>query len=162
MKNKEFYIKTVFVTVAVLLVLFYGQRWIIKPLMAGQKQASVVEPAAVSTTVSAALSPGKPRNFSKEKVNISWRDAAKYVDSYVVLEGEIVSTFNNGTVCYLNFDKDYKNWLTLVIFATKFSRFPDSPEKYYKGKKVRVEGRIKEYKGRVEIILGGKESITVL
>jgi len=158
MKNKEFYVKLVFVTAAILLVLFYGQKWIIKPLIANNRQAAVSEsavPEASSLT-------DKPRNFSKEKVKINWRDAAKYVDSYVVTEGEIVSSYNNGTVCYLNFDKDYKNWLTLVIFSTKFSRFPDSPEKFYKGKKVRVEGRIKEYKGRVEIILGGKESITVM
>ena len=158
MKNKEFYVKLVFVTAAILLVLFYGQKWIIKPLIANSRQVAVsgsVAPEVSSSTV-------KPRNFSKEKVKINWRDAAKYVDSYVVIEGEIVSSYNNGTVCYLNFDKDYKNWLTLVIFSTKFSRFPDSPEKFYKGKKIRVEGRIKEYKGRVEIILGGKESITVM
>jgi hypothetical protein len=159
MKDKEFYVKLVFVTGAILLVLFYGQKWILKPLLANSARTAAAEPAVqadVPQTVE------NPRNFSKEKVKISWRDAAKYVDSYVVLEGEIVSSYNNGTVCYLNFDKDYKNWLTLVIFSTKFSRFPEKPEKYYLGKKVRVEGRIKEYKGRTEIILGGRESITVL
>jgi len=152
-------VKLVFVTAAILLVLFYGQKWIIKPLIANNaKSASAEQPV----TAAAPQTAERPRNFSKEKVNISWRDAAKHVDEYVVLEGEIVSSYNNGTVCYLNFDKDYKSWLTLVIFSTKFSRFPDKPEKYYLHKKVRVEGRIKEYKGRTEIILGGKESITVL
>ena len=160
MKNREFYVKLVFVTAAILLVLFYGQKWIIKPLIANSNRTAVSEQP--SPAAEAPQTAQKPRNFSKENIKIDWRDAAKHVDAYVITEGVIVSSYNNGTVCYLNFDKDYKNTLSLVIFSTKFSRFPDSPEKFYKGKKVRVEGRIKEYKGRTEIILGGKESITIL
>ena len=152
--------KLVFVTAAILLVLFYGAKWIIKPLISDSSRTAVSEQPAQAAA--APQTAEKSRNFNKENIKIDWRDSAKHVDSYVITEGVIVSSYNNGTVCYLNFDNDYKNTLSLVIFSTKFSRFPDSPEKFYKGKKVRVEGRIKEYKGRTEIILGGRESITIL
>ena len=161
MNNKEFYFKGTFIVVAVVVVLFFAKTWIVDPLVKGNTQVAMAE-AVMSASAPAPERDAKPRNYSKEKVKINWRDAAKYVDAYVEIEGEIVSSYNNGKVCYLNLDKDYKNWLTLVIFATKFSRFPEKPEKFYLGKKVKVEGRIKDYKGRVEIILGGKESITVL
>ncbi|MEI7542124.1 MAG: OB-fold nucleic acid binding domain-containing protein [bacterium] len=159
MNNKDFYFKTAFVTVAVLLVIFSGKMWIVNPLMSNSRQVIASAPA---TQGESSFAGNQEKRFSKEKININWKDAAKYVDSYVIFEGEIVSAYNNGKVCYLNLDKDYKNSITLVIFSTKFSRFPDKPEKCYLGKKVRVEGRIKDYKGRLEIILGGTESIKVL
>jgi hypothetical protein len=159
MKDKQFYLKTGFVMAAIVIVLFFVKIWIVDPF-ATIKSGSIMRYNQEQPQGPGAVE--EHRNFSKEKVKISWRDSAKYVDQYVVTEGEIVSGYNNGTVCYLNFDKNYKQYLTLVIFSTKFSRFPDKPEKYYLGKTVRIEGRIKDYKGRQEIILGGQESITVI
>lgn len=96
-----------------------------------------------------------------EKV-ISWQQAPEYVGQTVTVEGLIVATHNSGQACFLNFNPDYRNNLSLVIFASNFSQFPPQPEKYYLNKKVRARGRIVTYKGRLEIILSSSRQIQLM
>jgi micrococcal nuclease len=84
---------------------------------------------------------------------ISWRDAAKYYGQQKTIEGNIVVTRNTGKACFLNFSENWKTDFTAVIFASDFPKFPPNPETYYKGKRVRVTGRVQEYQGKPEIIL---------
>jgi micrococcal nuclease len=100
--------------------------------------------------------------LKKDKESIKWQDAVKHMDKYVETEGTIISSFNSGKICFLNFSKDYKNTLTLVIFADDLRRFPANPEQYYKGRKISVQGRIKDYKGKVEIVLKSSDQIKLL
>ncbi len=93
---------------------------------------------------------------------IPWQDAAKHYGEYATVEGTIVAAYNSKKVCFLNFHPDHKRYFTAVIFARDFSRFPDNPENYYQGKKVRVSGYIKEYKGKPEIILNDPSQIEIL
>ncbi|MBC7362481.1 MAG: hypothetical protein H5U06_09410 [Candidatus Aminicenantes bacterium] len=99
--------------------------------------------------------------FSQEKV-IPWEKAGEYVGQTVTVEGVIVRTHNSGRACFLNFHPDYQQYLSLVIFASDFNRFPSQPEKYYLNKKVRVRGRILLYQGRPEIILSSPEQIKLV
>ena len=99
---------------------------------------------------------------SPKPENVGWRDASGYYGKHVTVEGRIVASHNSGKVCLLNFHKDYKRYLTAVIFSGSFTMFPPNPEKYYLNKVVRVTGRVKEYKGKPEIILNNPEQITVL
>ncbi|MBU7047110.1 MAG: thermonuclease family protein [Theionarchaea archaeon] len=92
---------------------------------------------------------------------IDWRDADKYYNQYVIVEGTIVDTFNSGTVCFLNFDTNYQ-YFTAVIFASDFPGFPFIPEDFYLGKKVQIIGIIKEYKGSPEIIVKTPHQIRIL
>ena len=89
-------------------------------------------------------------------------DAHGYYGEKVIVEGKIVRTYNSGKACFLNFHEDWKNHLTAVIFATDFENFPDSPEKHYLGKRVRIIGKIKKYKGAPEIVLNDATEIEVL
>ena len=98
----------------------------------------------------------------KENIRIKWQDAADHVGQYVFTDGAIVSTHNTGKVCFLNFHKDYKNHLTLVIFASDYNKFPESPEKYFFGKKIDVQGRVKLYNEQVEIIVRSMDQVKVL
>jgi|YNPBryunderm2012_1023409.scaffolds.fasta_scaffold00119_13 DNA/RNA endonuclease YhcR with UshA esterase domain len=99
--------------------------------------------------------------FSQEKV-ISWEKAGDYVGQTVTVEGVIVRAHNSGRACFLNFHPDYQKYLSLVIFASDFNRFPSQPEKYYLNKKVRVKGRVLIYRGRPEIILSSPEQIKLV
>ena len=83
---------------------------------------------------------------------IDWKDADKYLNQYVIVEGTIVDTFNSCIVCFLNFDTNYQ-YFTAVIFASDFPGFPFIPEDFYLGKTVQIIGIIKEYKGSPEIIV---------
>ena len=92
---------------------------------------------------------------------IEWRDAQKYYNQYVIVEGIIVNSYNSGTVCFLNFDTDYQCF-TAVIFASDFLGFPFIPEVFYLGKRVRIIGFIKEYNGSPEIIVKTPDQIRIL
>jgi DNA/RNA endonuclease YhcR with UshA esterase domain len=93
---------------------------------------------------------------------ISWETATEYVGQTVTVEGIIVRTYNSGRACFLNFHPDYQKHLSLVIFASDFSRFPVEPERYYLNKKVRVKGRVILYQGRPEIILNSPQQISLV
>jgi hypothetical protein len=58
-----------------------------------------------------------------------------------------VVTRNTGKACFLNFSQNWKTDFTAVIFVSDFPKFPPNPESYYKGKRVRVTGRVQEYQG---------------
>jgi micrococcal nuclease len=92
---------------------------------------------------------------------IDWKDADKYYNQYVIVEGTIVDTYNSGNVCFLNFDMEYQ-YFTAVIFASDFLGFPFIPEVFYLGKKVYIIGIIKEYKGSPEIIVKTPQQIRIL
>lgn len=93
---------------------------------------------------------------------IQWDEAQKYYGQTVTVEGKIVGTYNSGKACFLNFHPDYKKYFTAVIFKSAFSRFPSNPEDFYYGKEVHITGKIKEYKGKPEIILNSPSQITVI
>jgi len=102
-----------------------------------------------------------PTAFVQEKI-ISYDQADKFINQLVTVEGTIIRTHNSGKACFLNFDPDYQHYLSLVIFASDFPKFPANPEKFYLNKKVRVRGRVKLYQGQPEIILSSPSQIIVL
>lgn len=155
--GKEFVLRAVVVAAAAVLVLFCIKMWIVDPLVKSAPAKDV--PGAGSVDTSKYI---PDREWQKDKVKIKYTDAPAFLGRYVEVEGEIVSSYNSGKVCYLNFDKNYKETLSLVIFASNYNRFPANPEKYYLNKTIRIEGRIKDYKGRLEIVLGSQDQIKVI
>ena len=80
----------------------------------------------------------------------------------MTVEGKITRTHNSGKACFLNFHNNFTRYMSLVIFASDFKKFPKKPEEFYMNKRVRVSGKIKEYKGSPEIILKEPEQVTVI
>jgi hypothetical protein len=103
-----------------------------------------------------------PVQNDKITVKIDWQDAASHVGEYVQVDGKILSAYNSGKVCLLNFHKDYKRYITIVIFPDKYYLFSSEPEKYFLNKTIRVSGLIKEYKGRPEIVVDEKGQLEVM
>jgi hypothetical protein len=153
-ENKSFLLRAGTITAAALIVAFCVKLWIVDAFMARGEH--------VTASRSAVFNGGVKENWDKTKHVIDWRDASKHVGDYVEITGTIVAAHRNEKICYLNFDKDYANNVALIIFASNFERFPGDMEKYYLGKKLKVEGRIKQYKGRLEIPLDDAEQITVI
>ena len=84
---------------------------------------------------------------------ISWKEAGNYIGQEVIVEGTIVDTYDSGEAIFLNFDENYSETFTAVIFSSDESKFDFEPEDYYLGKKVKVKGKVKEYEGAPEIIV---------
>lgn len=93
---------------------------------------------------------------------ISWLNTADYYGKIKTVEGKVVVANNTGKVCFLNFNKDWKNYFTAVIFSSDFDKFPANPEEYYLNRKVRVTGLIKEFKGKPEIIVKSPSQIQIV
>lgn len=94
--------------------------------------------------------------------SIEWQNAKDYIGKYVSVEGHIVSAKNTGEICYLNFGRDYKNTLSVVIFKNNFGNFPNSPESYYNNKTIEVRGKITTYKDLIQLIIQDQKSIKIV
>jgi len=93
---------------------------------------------------------------------ISHTQASRYYGKRMTVEGTIVISNNTGKVCFLNFDQDWRNHFTAVIFASDFALFPPHPEDHYLNRMVQVTGLIKEYKGKPEIIVKSPSQIKIV
>ncbi len=93
---------------------------------------------------------------------ISWRDAEKYAGQEVTVAGTIVHTYDSGKVTFLNFDDDYRNTLTIVLFPDSYDAFPQKPARYFKDKQVQVTGKVKMYEGAPEIVIDDPAQIQVV
>ena len=91
---------------------------------------------------------------------ISWQDAGKYVGKEMTVEGKIVRTYKADTACFLNFHLD-KGWFYVVVFPENYAKFSEPPEKLYADKKIRVKGKIIDYKGTPEIIVTEPSQIEI-
>ena len=102
-------------------------------------------------------------NNDKDKV-VPAREAENYLGEDIIVEGKIVDSYRSDkSAIFLNFGAPYPNQvLTAIIFSSALSRFKEHPRNYYLGKLVRIRGKVKEYKGRPEIILDTPSQIKIL
>ena len=68
-------------------------------------------------------------SFSQQVV--PWDKADQYYDQDVTVEGTIVSTTlaKKATAYFLNFNSDWHQGLTAIIFSGDFSKFPPKPQR---------------------------------
>jgi endonuclease YncB( thermonuclease family) len=93
---------------------------------------------------------------------VSWDEAHRHVGQEVVVEGTLVRVHRGKKVLYFNFHPNWKKYLTVVVLGKDLRRFPKAPEAFYKGKTVRVRGKVSIYKGRPEIVIRSPGAITIL
>jgi DNA/RNA endonuclease YhcR with UshA esterase domain len=87
--------------------------------------------------------------------------AAANVGQTLTVEGTVasVTTLRTGTT-FLNFGARYPNQtFTAVIFRSAATRFP-SPQQW-EGKRVRVTGTVRPYRGKPEIILNDSSQLVL-
>ena len=107
---------------------------------------------------------GMPRAAARppEGGGVPWEEAHRHAGEEIAVEGTIVRTHRAAKVLYLNFHPNWKRYLSLVILASDLHRFPQDPEKAYKGKKVRARGEVTLYKDRPEMVIRDPANITIL
>lgn len=87
------------------------------------------------------------------KKQISWENAHNYIGKEVIVSGKVVDTYDSGEVVFINFDKQYGETLSLVIFSHELKKFDYKPAEYLLNKEIVVSGIIEEYKGVPEIVI---------
>lgn len=108
---------------------------------------------------------------------VGFQDAPKFYNQTKTVEGTIATTYCDDKRCFLNFDKDFRKYLSAVIVAEDFAKFSKLTgkelqaelEKMYAGKKVQITGALTEYKGkdldkpgRPQIALTGTDKIKLV
>lgn len=87
--------------------------------------------------------------------------AALYVGRERSVEGVVTAAERDGYVARLTLGTP-PNSLRVQLLLGMLSRFPEDPETHYLGRKVRVYGRIGEFRGQTEIILREPDRIVVV
>lgn len=104
----------------------------------------------------------KYKDFENEKpvAVISPLEANDYNGKTVTVKGFVADVYQSEKVAYLNFvEKFPNNPFTAVIFASKFSDFPDIIK--YKNKDIEVTGRVSMFKGKPQIICNSPKQIVI-
>ncbi len=94
---------------------------------------------------------------------VSWKDAGKFASQIKTVEGVIEAVVRpDDKVTWLEFKAESKTDLQGKIFAVTYDHFPEGFDQLYKGKKVRIAGKIGVYKGQPEIIIRKPAQIRIV
>ncbi|HJQ85392.1 MAG TPA: hypothetical protein VKA21_15000, partial [Candidatus Binatia bacterium] len=85
---------------------------------------------------------------------IGWRDAGNHVGEVVTVEGEVTAVHTTADTCVLEFADDPRAF-RVVVLVPFFGGAPREPERLYRGRVVRVTGRVQRFQGRPELALRG-------
>ncbi len=89
-------------------------------------------------------------------------NAGNYLGEDKVVEGLVVDVYrSNSDTVFLNFEKPYPNQcFTGVIFKSYLNEFSDYEN--YEDERIRLSGKIEEYKSKYEIILKDREQLEIV
>jgi len=91
-----------------------------------------------------------------------WNEAHNHIGEHVTVEGVFKYTNNIGKICFLNFHPNFNQYVSVLIFQDYFPLFPENPEIYYYSKKVRVHGKITEFKEKAQIKVYDPKQIEII
>ncbi len=116
--------------------------------------------AGVKLPPTTAAPKAKPKKTTKE---ISWRDAERYLDQTKTVKGTIVGTHlsSRSGHLYLNFDPDYRRYVSIKISADDLSKFRSDAESYYEGKAVTAKGMIKKEGNYLRLLVTDPKDLQV-
>ncbi len=78
------------------------------------------------------------------------------------VSGTNYATGSKGAPTFINFDKPYPNHtFTVLIWGSDRSKFPSSPETYYRSKMVCATGLIEAYGGKPEIVVTTSSQLAI-
>jgi len=95
---------------------------------------------------------------------IDHTQANSYINQIRSVEGVVLDSYKSAKCVFLNFGQNYKNDFSVIIFDNVLNTFKQKgidPLNFYNGKKIRVNGKIREYNGP-EIIINSPYEIEVL
>ena len=110
---------------------------------------------------------GKNRSLAKtcgKAETICPENAVNHIGEYKTVRFFVKKSYDSGKAVFLNSKNNFEDYdnFTAVLFKDDRNKFPSQPADLYLGKTIDVSGRIKEYKGRAEIILKDSSQIQVI
>ncbi len=93
---------------------------------------------------------------------VNWKDAAKFYNRQVTLEGKVVQIYNSGRVMFLQFSDSPETDAKVVIFPQDWGKWPQRPDLIFMGKTIRVTGQVVKYQSAPEIVINDPKFITLV
>lgn len=131
-------------------------------LYQGQPEMAITSPSQIEIVADRSAVAADPTATRPPGGIVSWQDAGQYIGQSVTVEGDVVRSYNSGKVAFLNFAEDYEGTFSVVVFASDFARWPQTPDLFYLGKTIRATGKVKEYQGAPEMIVESPDQIEVI
>ncbi len=115
---------------------------------------------AATLILTANLAPADPTN-SAAPAKIGAADAGKYYDRQMIVTGTVAQVTFRPTIVFLNLDQPFPNSpFAAVIHSENTNQFCDL--KSLQGKPVEIQGMIKKYHDKPEIVLESSNQLTVV
>lgn len=92
---------------------------------------------------------------------VPWQQAGRYVGHEITVEGRIIllGQSGDGNVNFLNFDKDWRDKFYMVVFDDLAKTLDQSVEQTFKGKLLRVQGKVDTHRGRPQIKIESMQQV---
>jgi len=102
--------------------------------------------------------------ISAENIIQLTNNTSKHVKIMGVICSSVLS--DNSKVVFLNFGNNFNTSLSAVIYDFNFQSFSDAgidqPEKYFRNKKVSLEGVVRIANGKPEIVISSPKQIKII
>ena len=100
--------------------------------------------------------------FDPDAPIVPWHEAKEHVGQSIVVEGRVVGGNNTGSVCFLNFDKNWRGKFYVILFRDVLNSWPLPPEQQFMNKVVHVRGRISTHKGVPQLRVRNPAQISIV
>ena len=104
--------------------------------------------------------PAPPAPLSADA--IPWTEAHEHVGQSITVQGRIVATRNTGTVCFLNFAKDWRDKFYIILFEEVLGSWPGPPQDFFLNRNVLVSGEVTMHRGRPQIRVRDQAQIALV
>lgn len=138
-----------------------------RALGVGERRSPIPQPGEEITTPLKPAILGEPAEIKpiapepKAGEVIPWDKAHLHMGRTITVEGKIISTKRQATICFLNFTNEASGGESfyLVVFKDNFDDWGGFPEQTFLNKTVRVTGKIEDHRGRPQLKINKKEQV---
>jgi endonuclease/exonuclease/phosphatase family metal-dependent hydrolase len=85
---------------------------------------------------------------------VQWNAVTEaHVGQELVVQGQVVRTYDSGKVTHINFDVEWQGKFEAIIFASAACDFRVAPADFFLGREIQIRGEVSKYKGTLQIII---------
>jgi len=91
---------------------------------------------------------------------VQWNEVSEsHIGEEVVVQGQVVRTYDSGKVTHLNFHEQWEGKFEAIIFASAACDFRVAPADFFLGREIQVRGKVSKYKGTLQIIINRPQEV---
>ena len=92
---------------------------------------------------------------------VEWHQAHRFLGQTITIKGKVVDARNTGTVCFLNFHRNWQDKFYVIIFESSLHSWDEPPQEYFLNQQILVAGKVTQHKGRPQIRIQDPSQIVI-